>query len=46
VRKSGWLARSPVSRIPVNTRENIAAKLDGPMTFGYGIDAVDAALKN
>src|SRR5262249_60683753 len=25
---------------------NIAAKLDGPMTFGYGVDAIDAARKN
>ncbi|WP_156918205.1 hypothetical protein [Bradyrhizobium sp. Cp5.3] len=36
---------SSSSRIPLHTNENIAAKLDGPMTFGYGIDAIDVARK-
>jgi hypothetical protein len=29
----------------MHTNENIASKLDGPMPFGYGIDAIDAAHK-
>jgi len=53
VRHNDCLHRPPccvrwvvIFRIPLHTNENIAAKLDGPMTFGYGIDAIDAAHKN
>src|SRR6267154_3695913 len=33
-------------RIALRTSKNTTAKLDGPMTFGYGIDAMDAAREN
>ena len=48
---SSRVAMSPIVRpkssvrIPLQTSENRPAKLDGPMTFGYGIDATDAARK-
>jgi hypothetical protein len=35
-----------IFRIPLQMRENRTAKIDGPMTFGYGIDAIDSACKN
>jgi hypothetical protein len=35
-----------IFRIPLQASENITAKIDGPMTFGYGIDAADSARKN
>jgi hypothetical protein len=35
-----------IFRIPLQTSKNTAAKLDGPMTCGYGIDAIDAAREN
>jgi hypothetical protein len=35
-----------IFRIPLQKSENRTAKLDGPMTFGYGIDATDSARKN
>jgi len=34
-----------VCRIPLHTSENIVVKLDGPMTFGYRVDAINAASK-
>jgi len=30
----------------LQTAKNATAKLDGPMTCGYGIDVIDAARKN
>ena len=35
-----------IFRIPLHTSENITAKLDEPMTFGYGIGAIDVARKD
>jgi hypothetical protein len=35
-----------IFRIPLQMSENRTAKIDGPMTFGYGIDATDSACKN
>jgi hypothetical protein len=35
-----------IFRIALRTSKNTTAKLDGPMTFGYGIDAMDAAREN
>jgi hypothetical protein len=35
-----------IFRIPLHTNEAIATKLDEPMTFGYGFDAIDAARKD
>jgi hypothetical protein len=32
-----------IFRIPLQMGENGTAKIDGPMTFGYGIDATDSA---
>jgi hypothetical protein len=32
-----------IFRILLQTSKNTTAKLDGPMTCGYGIDAIDAA---
>jgi hypothetical protein len=32
-----------IFRIPLRTSKDTTAKLDGPMTCGYGIDAIDAA---
>jgi hypothetical protein len=34
-----------IFRIPLQMSENRTAKIDGPMTFGYGIDATDSACK-
>jgi hypothetical protein len=34
-----------IFRIPLQMSENGAAKIDDPMTFGYGIDATDSACK-
>jgi hypothetical protein len=36
-----WYAA--IFRIPSRTRKNTTAKLAGPMTCGYGIDAIKAA---
>jgi hypothetical protein len=33
-------------RILLQMSENRTAKIDGPMTFGYGIDATGSARKN
>jgi hypothetical protein len=35
-----------ILRIPLQMSENRTAKIDGPMTFGYGIDAIYSACKN
>jgi hypothetical protein len=35
-----------IFRIPLQTNKNTTTKLDGPMTCGYGIDAIDAAREN
>jgi hypothetical protein len=35
-----------IFRIPLQMSENRTAKIDDPMTFGYGIDATDSACKN
>jgi hypothetical protein len=35
-----------IFRIPLQMSENRTAKTDGPMTFGYGIDATDSGCKN
>jgi hypothetical protein len=32
-----------IFRIPLQMSANRTAKIDGPMTFGYGIDATDSA---
>jgi hypothetical protein len=34
-----------IFRIPLQISANRTAKIDGPMTFGYGIDATDSACK-
>jgi hypothetical protein len=34
-----------IFRIPLQMSESGTAKIDGPMTFGYGIDATDSAGK-
>jgi hypothetical protein len=34
-----------IFRIHLQMSENRTAKIDGPMTFGYGIDATDSACK-
>jgi hypothetical protein len=34
-----------IVRIPLQMSTNRTAKIDGPMTFGYGIDATDSACK-
>src|SRR5436305_14800527 len=55
--RPGSLPRSPSSStsrcvglviftIPLQMSENRTAKIDGPMTFGDGIDATDSACKN
>jgi hypothetical protein len=35
-----------IFRIPSQTSKNTTAKPDGPMTGGYGIDAIDAVREN
>jgi hypothetical protein len=35
-----------IFRIPLQMSANRTAKIDRPMTFGYGIDATDSACKN
>jgi hypothetical protein len=35
-----------IFRIPLQTSKNTTVKLDGPMTCGYGIDAIDVAREN
>jgi hypothetical protein len=35
-----------IFRIPWKISENKTAKIDGPMTFGYGIDATYSVCKN
>jgi hypothetical protein len=35
-----------IFRIPLHMSANTTAKIDRPMTFGYGIDATDSACKN
>jgi hypothetical protein len=34
-----------IFRIPLQMSENRTAKIDGPMTFGYGIDATDSGVQ-
>jgi hypothetical protein len=35
-----------IVRIPLQKRESTTAKLDDPITCGYGIDAIEAAREN
>src|SRR5215831_18552652 len=35
-----------IFQIPLKMSENTTAKIDGPITFGYGIDATESACKN
>src|SRR5215472_4262978 len=35
-----------IFQIPLQMSEDRTAKIDDPMTFGYGIDATDSACKN
>jgi hypothetical protein len=34
-----------IFRIPLQMSENRTAKINGPMTFGYGIDATDSGVQ-